>query len=242
MHAAIFWDNTESLKSAIASSTAIDKVNNYGFTALEYAVLFGDVQATKWLLEAGADPDGKGGLRESPLLTAMTGKKVQLIVPLIKHGANLQALDQEGYSVIHVAARPGIPYIIREAAKRGIDLNRENRRTTPMGMALRHSKLSSVIELALQGVPVDKIPRNVGTLEIQRFIKLCTKLQDPKLAAVWMSERSPLLMRSFGKANDLPVPLPAESGKPYDFSDRLPEPVSERKSVPHPPAKNQGAP
>ena len=48
----------------IKSGAAINQQNNEGFTALHFAVLYGNTEYEKMLLEAGADPNIKtnGGL------------------------------------------------------------------------------------------------------------------------------------------------------------------------------------
>ena len=35
--------------------TPIDEKDNEGYTALQYAAMWGDLEATKWLIENGAD-------------------------------------------------------------------------------------------------------------------------------------------------------------------------------------------
>ena len=60
--------------------------------------------AVRALLEAGADPDNKGGMPYSPLHLAARHGKVEAAAALLAAGAEVDALDDEGLTPLHAAS------------------------------------------------------------------------------------------------------------------------------------------
>lgn len=79
-------------------------MNKGGFTALHYAAREGCVLCTRYLLEAGADPDVEDPDRETPLLLALMNLHFDTAAELVKGGADLDKWDLFGRSPIYMAA------------------------------------------------------------------------------------------------------------------------------------------
>lgn len=80
-----------------------------GFTALHFAAFFGSERAATLLLERGADPDAASlnPMRVAPLHSAVATRRHSIIARLLEHGANPNARQQEGWTVLHGAANEG---------------------------------------------------------------------------------------------------------------------------------------
>ena len=74
-----------------------------GSTPLMYAVLYGEVDAVKRLLESGADPNARNEANATALMWAATDlQKTRL---LLEHGADVNARSDEGRTPLIMAAR-----------------------------------------------------------------------------------------------------------------------------------------
>lgn len=79
----------------VRAGASVDKRDNEGFTALDQAVGEGDVKIVDFLVKAGANvnrPSPNG----TPLHTACAYGHLGVVRLLMAHGANAQALDDEG--------------------------------------------------------------------------------------------------------------------------------------------------
>ena len=52
---AVMDEDMDKLQQLIAEGAPIDEKDNEGYTALHYAAMWEDLEATKWLIENGAD-------------------------------------------------------------------------------------------------------------------------------------------------------------------------------------------
>lgn len=77
-------------------------------------------EATKVLLDHGADPNGDfTGSSLAPLILAIDYKDEQLYNILIEKGANVNVKDPNGYSALHVAAEKGQLKFVKDLVSRG---------------------------------------------------------------------------------------------------------------------------
>uniref|UniRef100_A0A096NU28 Uncharacterized protein n=1 Tax=Papio anubis TaxID=9555 RepID=A0A096NU28_PAPAN len=96
--------------------------DEYGNTALHYAVYNEDKLMAKALLLYGADIESKnkGGL--TPLLLGVHGQKQQMVEFLIKKKANLNALDRFGRTALILAVRCGSASMVSLLLQQNIDV------------------------------------------------------------------------------------------------------------------------
>ena len=80
----------------LANGVDVNAKNDDGKTALTWAVFYGHKEASRALLSAGADANIK--TYASPLNNAACLGYVDLVLMLLEHGANINAISQEGYS------------------------------------------------------------------------------------------------------------------------------------------------
>jgi ankyrin repeat protein len=80
-----------------------------GFTALHLAAFFGKLEATRFLLEAGASVDtyGTNDLANQPLHAAAAGRHIEVCRLLLGAGADVTATQHGGYTPLHEAAQSG---------------------------------------------------------------------------------------------------------------------------------------
>jgi uncharacterized protein len=79
-----------------------------GFTALHLAAFFGHPDATRTLLEAGADPNAVATSAQigqvQPLHSAAATGQVECARMLLEHGADVNARQEGGFTALHAAA------------------------------------------------------------------------------------------------------------------------------------------
>ncbi len=75
--------------------------------ALWLATEAGDMQLMERLLDAGGNANAPGRRGVAPLLAAATVCNLPAARLLLKHGADVQAADEEGRSALHLAAKTG---------------------------------------------------------------------------------------------------------------------------------------
>ena len=71
--------------------------------ALEVAVRFSRVRITHFLLELGADPNATNSAGYTPLILAVWGRKMKLVIMLLKYGADITLKTNKGADVFRFA-------------------------------------------------------------------------------------------------------------------------------------------
>jgi ankyrin repeat protein len=92
-------------------------VNSYaydGWTPLHLAAFFGNLDAARLLLDAGADVHAvsRNNLANTPLHAATAGKHRELALLLIEKGANPRAVDTGGYTPLEIARQNGLTEVV----------------------------------------------------------------------------------------------------------------------------------
>jgi ankyrin repeat protein len=92
-------------------------VNSYaydGWTPLHLAAFFGNLDAARLLLDAGADVHAvsRNNLANTPLHAATAGKHCELALLLIEKGANPRAVDTGGYTPLEIARQNGLTEVV----------------------------------------------------------------------------------------------------------------------------------
>jgi quinoprotein dehydrogenase-associated probable ABC transporter substrate-binding protein len=81
-------------------------------SALDGAVLAGDLERIRFLLSKGADVNSRDGLGQYPIDIAAEQRDMDVLADLIADGANLEARDNDGWTpLMHAAAQDNVPAI-----------------------------------------------------------------------------------------------------------------------------------
>jgi ankyrin repeat protein len=108
-----------------------------GETLLHYAASDGDVSLTKALIEHGADVN----LKPLTMICLWNNSRSEaanreVADLLLAHGANLKMVEENGLSLLHLAAIIDVASAVRYLLKRGIDVNiRDGFGRTPLHLA-----------------------------------------------------------------------------------------------------------
>lgn len=111
--AAAATGRVEDLRRALTSET----VNGYafdGWTPLHLAAFFGHLEASRLLLDAGADVRAvsRNSLRNTPLHAATAGKHSEVALVLLAGGADPSALDAGGFTPRRIAVENQLAAVV----------------------------------------------------------------------------------------------------------------------------------
>lgn len=95
----------EGLRRALQQPGAVNAFAYDGWTPLHLAAFFGQLDAARLLLDAGADVEAvsHNGMRNTPLHAATAGKHEPIALLLLQRGANPHVLDAGGFSARRIA-------------------------------------------------------------------------------------------------------------------------------------------
>ena len=145
------------LKSGVNPNAVVDE---WGENALMHAVLFGNVDMTRLLLEAGADPNMKGrGF--TPLGMAALQGRAQIVRQLLKAGADVDRKSSDGNTPITAASVMHRTEVIRALLPYHPDVsiwNREGR--VSLGIAVQEGSKDIVAMMLEAGVDPNVMDRN----------------------------------------------------------------------------------
>jgi quinoprotein dehydrogenase-associated probable ABC transporter substrate-binding protein len=98
-------------------------------SALNGAVLAGDLERIRFLMSKGANVNSRDGLGQYPIHIATEQRDMDVLAELIDDGANVEARDRDGWTpLMHAAARDNVP-AVRLLVSRKADVNA----ATPQG-------------------------------------------------------------------------------------------------------------
>lgn len=111
------------LKECLADKASIDSRSSDGFTALHFACFFGQPEAARVLIAAGAAVDAVAAnpTRVMPLHSAASSHNFKAARLLLEHGAPVNARQQGGWAPIHAAARNGDRPLVELLLKHNAD-------------------------------------------------------------------------------------------------------------------------
>ncbi|MBW2703234.1 MAG: ankyrin repeat domain-containing protein [Deltaproteobacteria bacterium] len=125
------------------------------YTYLGLCCARGKLNGVRWLLDAGADVKAPSlqKWRISPLHLAAQGGNVQVIDLLLARGAELDAVNLEGYTPLHRAAWYGESAAVRHLIAKGANLKARNKwGQTPLFSAVQGGDRETVAILARKKV------------------------------------------------------------------------------------------
>lgn len=119
-----------------------------GFTPLCLAVAFGHPEATRALIEAGADPNQRsealGGV--APIHSAVFGRNLDCLRLVLEAGAEVDAPQEGGFTALHGAAQNGDLAAAKLLVARGADPKRPSERgQTAADIAVEHAELRAFL-------------------------------------------------------------------------------------------------
>ncbi|VUC26312.1 unnamed protein product [Clonostachys rosea] len=111
------------LEVLVKSGAKMDAVDSTGEDALANAVWTGAVEAAEWLLKNGANVNSRDTAREPVLHRACQVIEInkEMVALLLRHGAKVNAINDRGYTALHVAAGGGHSEAIKELLRQGAD-------------------------------------------------------------------------------------------------------------------------
>lgn len=140
----------DDLRKALAQPDVVARVAYDGWTPLHLAAFFGQKDAARQLLQAGADVRAvsSNSLRNTPLHAAIAGGHSDVALLLIDRGADIHAGDAGGHTPLHIAAEAGLADVAKALLDRGADplaVDAEDRTPLARAAARNHSQIVDLI-------------------------------------------------------------------------------------------------
>ncbi len=151
----------EVISKLIEMGANVNLADAFNVTPLLYSIGMGNEKIVALLLDSGAQIDLVGGHRNvTPLMAAAfcNSEKHQKIVELlIKNGADVNKVDDDGYSALDHAAKQGNLDAVSKLIEAGADLtHKTNDGYTAADIALANGHIEIVNKLALHGLESTK--------------------------------------------------------------------------------------
>lgn len=152
IHSASMTGDEDRIRSLLAEDrTLVSKMSHDGWTPLHLAAFFGHVGCTKVLVEAGAPVNQRGlnAMGNMPLHAAVAGRKVDVVMLLLEHDANVNARQQGGWTSLHAAAQNGDANIVHVLILAGAEVKAEaDNKQTPLDLAMLkgHQDMVDILE------------------------------------------------------------------------------------------------
>lgn len=142
-HIASKMGKTELLKSLFAFNIEheidfkcdLETPDRFGLTLLMCAIISGNFETVKYLVELGAKINARDDERQTPFLHACNycGDNIEILQYLLDHGADMNAVDAFGFSALSDLCDAGSAKGLEFVLNRGADVNTRNRfGTTPL--------------------------------------------------------------------------------------------------------------
>jgi ankyrin repeat protein len=96
---------------------------NVYLTALQYAVVMGDSNLVRELLDLGADIESTDDIGSTPLMMAAYNNRRSISNLLVQRGADLTAISANGKTVLHHAAQFGDIELVKQVLDAGVPVN-----------------------------------------------------------------------------------------------------------------------
>ena len=145
MHA-VLAQHAEMTAWLISLGADLNSTNFLDMTPLNLAAGSGSVTCAKLLLEAGANLDPENG---EPVIT--NAASPEMVRTLISHGADINAVDREGYWLLKSAAEEGDYQFACELLDLGADPDATSTGATALHTAVMHDQLEIVTALLQHG-------------------------------------------------------------------------------------------
>ncbi len=125
-----------------------------GFQPLGLACFFGHLETAEYLIKAGAqiNSPSKNGLQAAPIQSAAAAGHFEIVLLLLRHGADPNIREQGGYTPLHAAAQNGDIDLLRALIVHGADQEaKSNDGKTALDLAVQAEKAEAV-KLLKEGI------------------------------------------------------------------------------------------
>lgn len=141
------------LKDLASDKAAVNASSGDGFTALHFAGFFGQGEAARVLIEAGAAVDAvaANAMKVMPLHSAASARNVEAARHLLEHGAPVNARQERGWAPIHAAAQNGDRAMVELLLRHGADArlaNDEGKTAVMVAREKGHGEVLGMLERA----------------------------------------------------------------------------------------------
>jgi ankyrin repeat protein len=139
------------LKDNLSNGKDVNSYSIDGFTALHFACFFGQPEAARLLVEAGARVDAVASnpTKVMPLHSAASSRNLEAARLLLERGAPVDARQQSGWVPIHAAAqngdRPMVELLLRHHANPRI-VNDAGKNPAAVAMEKGHEEVAFLLE------------------------------------------------------------------------------------------------
>ena len=150
----------DNIKTLIKQGADIHQIDSDGCTALHYAARFAKSEIIEYLLSLGMKVNVVENSGQTPLMCACyDGGCLDNIKTLIKQGADIHQINNNGWTALHYAARYAKSEIIEHLLSLGMKVNMvENSGQTPLMCACCDSdRLDNIKTLIKQGADIHQI-------------------------------------------------------------------------------------
>ncbi|KAL3865615.1 hypothetical protein ACJMK2_042987 [Sinanodonta woodiana] len=166
LHVACQLGQAQVVDALLETNLQIDLKNKNGVTPLHFALMFGNVEIAKKLIEKGCDINlSSGRLDKTPLhISSEMGSKTIAEI-LIEKGADPMAKDRKGHSPMHYASMNGEKDIVVMLMEQNADQSearslkhrrkKEMKGLTPIHYAARRGRVDVLKSLIQSGVNAD---------------------------------------------------------------------------------------
>lgn len=143
----------ERLKELASGKEAVNGRSGDGFTVLHFACFFGQGEAARMLIEAGAAVDAVASnpTKVMPLHSAASARNLEAARHLLEHGAPPNARQQAGWAPIHAAAQNGDRAMVELLLRHGADaklVNDEGKNAAAVAREKGHREVVGMLEAA----------------------------------------------------------------------------------------------
>lgn len=157
MTEAASFGRTEAVSEALASGVDVNAQNSNGWTVIHYAVMNGNPDLIRCVLEAGADPGARTPTDDQTAmgLAAACGKAA-VIEQLSSSGMDVESPGKNDWTALHIAVKEGKAAAVEKLLSLGADIEaRDIGQCTPLHLAAFYGERAIFERLLAAGAKLD---------------------------------------------------------------------------------------